>query len=126
MLQENFELQILACLEQNEERYVSLEAAVAERVVNDIQQQLQACISAQESSGFEIKVIHQSPVSRMHQDLSKRFASPKTRGVTIIIDHWGHATVHSGWQTMHDAGLHASTSMCHFLLQHRTIVGTHG
>ena len=56
MLQESFEVQILACLEQDEERYVSLEPAIAETVANDIQQQLQACISAQESSDFEIKV----------------------------------------------------------------------
>ena len=56
MLQEGFELQILACLEQNEERYVSLEPAVAEKLASVVQQQLLACILAEESSDFEIKV----------------------------------------------------------------------
>ncbi len=55
-MQENYELQILACLDQNEERYVSMEPASAEKLANDIQQQLQACVSSHESSDLDIKV----------------------------------------------------------------------
>lgn len=50
------EIKILACLEQNTRQYCSLDVATAKAVANEIDKQIQACISIEEADSFDIKV----------------------------------------------------------------------
>lgn len=50
------DLKILASREQNAEGYVPLDVSSAEKLARDIKEQVDACISGEESASFSIKV----------------------------------------------------------------------